>query len=137
MQTRRFVVPIVNAHVEFTSFLASIRTRVRGGAIVESSWYNEANLKRIYINQATADLIINRVRAKRWASNQHGVVASFHQHKFFLNNDLEDHVFCLEYKVRQAAIDDSGFPGSLTDSSRNATHNIRGALAIDRPYAKL
>lgn len=134
MQTRRFAVPLVNAHVEFTSFLASIRMRVRGGGtVVDSSWYNEANLKRIYINQATADLIINRVKAKRWTPNQHGVVASFHQHKFFLNNDLEDHVFGLEYKVRPAVIDDSGFPGSLMDSSRNATHNSRGALAIDRP----
>lgn len=133
MQTRRFVVPRSDAHVEFTSFLASIRTRIRGGAIVDSSWYNEAVLRRIYINQATADLIIERVRARKWAHNQHGVVASYHQHKFFLNNELEDNVFGLDYKIRPAVIDDSGFPGSLMDSSRNATHNSRGALAIDRP----
>lgn len=99
-----FPIPRSDAHVELVGFLASIR-----------SPYG-ASLKRISINQFTADRIRESVpEAHLWPANQHGVVLSFLQYKFRLDNELSNFEFEVEYRYQQADSDATLFPGNIID----------------------
>lgn len=99
-----FPIPRANAHVELVSFLASIR-----------SPYN-SSLKHISINQFTADRIHESVpEARLWPVNQHGIVLSFLQYRFRLDNELTNFEFHVEYRYQAAESDLAYFPGNIID----------------------
>lgn len=131
---KHFSIPSHNAHVDFVSFLASLRTYSRGTSIVSSvsPSYYAGYLKRIYINQFTADRILQAVSDSRgWSSNQHGVVVSFLHYKFWLNNELKDFEFGLDYDIRALVGQNEGeFPGIFHSEGNHQ----RGASMIDRGF---
>ena len=129
-RTKFFSIPTYNSHVEFVSFRAGLRFTSSSISITKNSM-NRGHLKRIYINQYTADRILAVVQeARAWPNNQHGVVVGFLHYKFYLNNELENNTYLLDYWVKPlpSVEDGYGFPGFLMSEG----NHVRGATVIDR-----